>query len=155
MYQCKFCPRTFEIIHARSAHQKWCDPEKNYSFSGPNNPRWGKKGNQNTNKNWDEVPFEKLGRDKRRERLLKEANNSCTMCNFSQTRKDGTSILQIDHIDGNKKNNCRKNLQVLCPNCHAVHTEKFMFIGQKHSSQTLEKRKTNRLLKLSINVQNK
>ena len=27
--------------------------------------------------------------------------------------------LELDHIDGNNKNNDRSNLECLCPNCHA------------------------------------
>lgn len=30
--------------------------------------------------------------------------------------------LDIDHIDGNHKNNTENNLRLLCPNCHALTT---------------------------------
>jgi hypothetical protein len=32
-------------------------------------------------------------------------------------------------------------LGALCPNCHAVHSEKFMHIGQKHTEETKKKLK--------------
>lgn len=28
--------------------------------------------------------------------------------------------LQVDHVDGNKYNNCVENLRLLCPNCHSL-----------------------------------
>jgi hypothetical protein len=34
-------------------------------------------------------------------------------CTWSQT-------LEVHHVDGDKKNNARENLQVLCPNHHSV-----------------------------------
>lgn len=81
---------------------------------------------------WETVDFETLGRGKRRERLLKEANYACTSegCGYDKCRPDGTSILEVDHIDGNHKNNKRENLRVLCPNCHAL-TPNFRNHGRK------------------------
>ena len=41
-------------------------------------------------------------------------------CGYDKCRPDGKSILEIDHTDGNPKNNAKENLKVLCPNCHAL-----------------------------------
>ena len=82
---------------------------------------YGKKGNnQYKNVDWDTVPFEELGRPKRRERLLKESNYKCSQCGYDKTRPDGKTILEIDHVDGDPSNNNKSNLRVLCPNCHAL-----------------------------------
>jgi hypothetical protein len=76
--------------------------------------------NQYTNKDWSQIPFERLSRQKKRSVLLQEANYVCSLCLFSRCRENGASILEIDHIDGNPANNAKENLRVLCPNCHAL-----------------------------------
>lgn len=40
--------------------------------------------------------------------------NKCENCGYNEY-----NILQIHHIDENRKNNKKENLIVLCPNCHA------------------------------------
>jgi hypothetical protein len=40
----------------------------------------------------------------------------CEMCKF---QKWGSSLIQVNHIDGNKGDNSPANLQVLCCKCHA------------------------------------
>jgi 5-methylcytosine-specific restriction endonuclease McrA len=53
--------------------------------------------------------------------MISCANNSCSKCGFSTTHPvDGASILEINHIDGNGLNHSPDNLEVLCPNCHAL-----------------------------------
>lgn len=52
--------------------------------------------------------------------LLEQANYSCTECGFNTAHPDGSSILQVDHIDGHSNNHSPDNLKVLCPNCHAL-----------------------------------
>jgi len=52
--------------------------------------------------------------------LLKEANYSCEKCGFNKKHTDGNYILNINHIDGILTNTSITNLEVLCPNCHAM-----------------------------------
>ena len=53
--------------------------------------------------------------------LLEKSNYRCNECGFSGTNPyTGNTILQIEHIDGDKRNNTPDNLKILCPNCHAM-----------------------------------
>ena len=47
-------------------------------------------------------------------RLLKQRGAKCERCGF-----DIYQILQVHHKDRNRKHNTIKNLELLCPNCHA------------------------------------
>jgi 5-methylcytosine-specific restriction endonuclease McrA len=56
-----------------------------------------------------------------RERLLEEGimQRSCDRC--GGTTWEGSPIpLELDHIDGDRRNNLLENLRLLCPNCHAL-----------------------------------
>ena len=53
--------------------------------------------------------------------LLEEANYSCSKCGFNKNHPDDNkTILEINHIDGDGTNHKKENLEVLCPNCHAL-----------------------------------
>lgn len=57
--------------------------------------------------------------------LREKYNNSCQICGWSEVNPyTGIVPLQIHHIDGDCKNNKEENLQLLCPNHHAL-TENF------------------------------
>ena len=57
--------------------------------------------------------------------LLEKTGYKCEKCGFCGTNPyTNKTILQIHHIDGDCFNNNEANLQVLCPNCHAM-TENF------------------------------
>jgi hypothetical protein len=62
--------------------------------------------------------FEDFTLSKKYETVFAEQNNSCNKCKL--THWLGQLItLEMEHIDGNNKNNKRKNLELLCPNCHS------------------------------------
>lgn len=53
-------------------------------------------------------------------RALKEVGieEICAECNQLPWWNNKPLRLQVDHIDGDNKNNLQKNLRFLCPNCH-------------------------------------
>ena len=71
-----------------------------------------------TQKRLLESDIELLGHDARRKRVLIEQDYKCNKCMLT-TWLDAPISLELDHKDGNKKNNKRENLECLCPNCHA------------------------------------
>ena len=56
---------------------------------------------------------------RRRIRGLDRLGGICAVCGFVPVH---VGQLDIDHIDGNHKNNNPYNLQVLCANCHRLKT---------------------------------
>lgn len=70
-----------------------------------------------------------------REYLLKINNNKCQICGFEgYNRATNNSILQIHHVDGNCGNNSIENIQLICPNCHAM-TENYMALNKGNSAR--------------------
>lgn len=60
---------------------------------------------------------------KLRLRLIKEGlkEEKCELCGLTHWL-NGKIPLELDHIDSNHHNNSLDNLQILCPNCHAILT---------------------------------
>ncbi len=64
--------------------------------------------------NWDTLSWERL-----RKRTIWEQKECCNKCGLSEWLKQPIT-LEIDHIDGDNKNNTRNNIEALCPNCHSL-----------------------------------
>lgn len=63
--------------------------------------------------------FNNLHHQSKRVRLILEQNGKCAHCGLSEWMGNPISF-EMDHIDGNKRNNTRENLEILCPNCHSM-----------------------------------
>ena len=53
--------------------------------------------------------------------LMNKYSCKCQLCEWGEVNQyTNTTPLEIHHIDGDYKNNNEDNLQLLCPNCHAL-----------------------------------
>ena len=52
--------------------------------------------------------------------LFELNNNSCQICGWNKINNHNKVPLEVHHVDGNHTNNECINLQLLCPNCHAL-----------------------------------
>lgn len=68
---------------------------------------------ENRLKSWDTMP-----QRHRREQVMADQDGKCLHCNLNSWLGKALK-LELDHIDGQNKNNSRDNLRFLCPNCHS------------------------------------
>jgi hypothetical protein len=53
--------------------------------------------------------------------LFEKYNNKCSKCGWAEINPyTGNIPLEVEHSDGDWKNNKEKNLCLLCPNCHSL-----------------------------------
>lgn len=59
---------------------------------------------------------------KLKSRLFKEGFKfpKCEECGWARMGDDGRIPVEIDHINGDRKDNRLVNLRILCPNCHSL-----------------------------------
>jgi Zn finger protein HypA/HybF involved in hydrogenase expression len=66
------------------------------------------------NTNFEDLSFNSL-----RFRILYEQENKCNKCGLDEWL-GYKFVLELEHKDGNNKNNNRDNLEMICPNCHSL-----------------------------------
>ncbi len=88
------------------------------SFSAEARRRGGLKTGALKRRKLLEADWDSLSIWSMRRRVKLEQAGKCLFCNIDEWR--GKPLhLQLDHIDGDRKNNTRENLRSLCPNCHS------------------------------------
>ena len=130
---CLNCGKEFE--HRFGAHNnKFCSHKCQGEYKHKNLIEKWKSGEYKGNPENISVAIKKY--------LLEKNNFKCEMCGFEGYNiSTNNTILQIHHKDGNSSNNKEENLQVLCPNCHAM-TETYGNTGKRKSSRTRYDSKT-------------
>lgn len=58
------------------------------------------------------------GKGQHKNALLLERGHRCEECKLAEWN-DIPITLELEHIDGDRKNNTKENLKLLCPNCHS------------------------------------
>lgn len=53
--------------------------------------------------------------------LFEKFKSACTRCGWSERHPITNNVpLEVEHLDGDFRNNVESNLTLLCPNCHAL-----------------------------------
>ena len=97
-----------------------------YSHFTGRNPK--SKGSNNQNKKEDiirdylDIDAKKYTNNTNLKKWLYKFNlieETCSICSISNNWNNNYLSLQLDHINGNNRDNRLENLRILCPNCHS------------------------------------
>ena len=107
-YDRKFCSVTCSNVSRRSVNWKQPVSRKDWIAEQNNKSRY----------TLVEADWNTIGWDTKRKRVIIDQDNKCAECDLQDWRGHKLS-LEVDHIDGDNKNDTRENLRALCPNCHS------------------------------------
>lgn len=63
--------------------------------------------------------FDELSLDLKRKRISFEQDHKCLECSIPNEWNGKPLTFHVDHISGDRSDNSRENLRMLCPNCHS------------------------------------
>ncbi len=123
---CGYCDAAIRTTSARN--QQFCDTtcsnksrriHENTHAPKLTRDEWIVELKKNSHEAMMQADFEALSWDLQRRRVLFEQNQACNKCGITHWMEVPLS-LEVDHIDGDRTNNSRDNLEGLCPNCHSI-----------------------------------
>lgn len=133
--KCKYCPR-YIALSSIKRHEEACGrpkyPKKdrydlNASLSPEEKSTRAIKAQAAKQETWKRkreyrlthCDFDELTLIEKRVRILREQNYKCALCSIAQIWNDNPLNFELDHIDGNRLDESRDNLRLVCPNCHS------------------------------------
>lgn len=117
---CYTCGKEFKRIKSRVSKTNFCCKKcylEGYgkSIRGPLIKKWLETDWNPTKGKSGEIP------KFIRKYLFDKHNNKCTRCGWSKINETtGLIPLEVEHLDGDWKNNRPENLDLICPNCHSL-----------------------------------
>jgi len=132
---CQNCSKIFHVRKYRIKTAKWCSVncrrvkcrcllcDKEITYSPSRKRKYCSKSCANKARHADKE-FPNKSNNFRRFWVRRGIIQKCEKCGYDEVKE----ILGIHHIDGNRENNKRNNLMVVCPNCHSL-------IHRKHIPQ--------------------
>jgi len=129
MFKCDFCDQEFEkyeqLAGHRSGHVRRKEIQRGINIRKKSDLQCkicGKKfekGSQVSGHSQLHTSFDSIRKDStRRRRLIFERGHKCEVCQGVEWM--GKQIpLELDHMNGDCRNNVKENLRLICPNCHA------------------------------------
>lgn len=110
---CKYCGKPLN-----NKYKTFCDSK---CFNKYQKEQWinkwlsGEISGFSATDHWGNIP------DRIRNYLFEKYDNKCSKCGWSEVNQfTGRIPLEVEHIDGDYKNNRPENLTLLCPNCHSL-----------------------------------
>lgn len=122
----RFCSRTCSsartfskksLIKKSEATKSWLARETN-SNRKKRIEKYKQSMKRNRISKLEQLDFDSLSDSLKRKKILQEQNFQCNLCSIGTTWNEQPLKLELDHINGDKKNNSRTNLRMICPNCH-------------------------------------
>lgn len=92
-------------------------PTKGIKF-GPLSSETKRKMRESSERKWQTTEWSKVPKSRRRDRILIEQNGCCAICKNPPVWLGEPLKFQLDHVSGDKTDESRINLRLLCPNCH-------------------------------------
>ena len=90
-----------------------------YEWKEKFNKTWEDKRNKQREHYKNNFEFKDWPRSLIIEKIFNEQNGSCRRCENTHWQEELMN-LELEHIDGDNRNNKRENLELLCPNCHSM-----------------------------------